>query len=141
MHARQFDAVITPMRAPASGPALQTENENRMNVSMSTKKRVVSSVLVAVMGISLLYGTGCSVGRPSSQQGTETVIEFPAAEAFTIDFDLPEGWTVRAREADAKQDAGKPLALASVASVYDLYDAQVTNEQQRAIASSLEFQE
>ena len=108
---------------------------------MSTKKRVVSSVLVAVMGISLLYGTGCSVGQPSSQQGTETVIEFPAAEAFTIAFDLPEGWTVRAREADAKQDAGKPLALASVASVYDLYDAQVTAEQQRAIASSLEFQE
>lgn len=87
---------------------------------MSTKKRVVLSVLVAVMGISLLYGTGCSAGQPSSQQGTETVIEFPAAEAFTIDFDLPEGWTVRAREADAKQDAGKPLALASVASVYDI---------------------
>ena len=58
-----------------------------------------------------------------------------------ISFDLPEGWTVRAREVDAKPDAGKPLALASVASVYDLYDAQVTDEQQRAIASSLEFQE
>ena len=87
---------------------------------MSTKKRVASSVLVAVMGISLLYGTGCSAGQPSSQQGTETVIEFPAAEAFTIAFDLPEGWTVRAREADAKQDAGKPLALASVTSVYDI---------------------
>ena len=91
MHARQFGAAITPMRAPASGPALQ--------------------------------------------------MEFPAAEAFTIAFDLPEGWTVRAREADAKQDAGKPLALASVASVYDLDAAQVTAEQQRAIASSLEFQE
>ena len=60
---------------------------------------------------------------------------------FSVSFDLPEGWTVRAREADAKQDAGKPLALASVASVYDLYNAQVTAEQQRAIASSLEFQE
>ena len=88
LHARQFDAVITPMRAPASGPALQTENENRMNVSMSTKKRVASSVLAAVMGISLLYGTGCSAGQPSSQKGTETVMEFPAAEAFTIAFDL-----------------------------------------------------
>ena len=91
LHARQFGATIKPMRAPASGPALQ--------------------------------------------------MEFPAAEAFTIAFDLPEGWTVRAREADAKQDTGEPLALASVASVYDLYDAQVTAEQQRAIASSLEFQE
>ena len=108
---------------------------------MSTKKRVVSAILAAAVGVSLLYGTGCSVGQPSSQQGTETVIEFPAAEAFTIAFDLPEGWTVQAREADAKQDAGKPLALASVASVYDLDDAQVTAEQQRSIASSLEFQE
>ena len=90
LHARQFDAVITPMRAPASGPALQ--------------------------------------------------MEFPAAEAFTIAFDLPEGWTVQARDAEAGQDTGEPLALASVASVYDLYDAQVTAEQQRSIASSLEFQ-
>ena len=64
-------------------------------------------------------------------------MEFPAAEAFTIAFDLPEGWTV----AEAGQDTGEPLALASVASVYDLYDAQVTAEQQRSIASSLEFQE
>lgn len=112
---------------------------------MNTKKRVASSVLAAVMGISLLYGTGCSAGQPSSQKGTETVMEFPAAEAFTIAFDLPEGWTVRARDAEAGQDTGEPLALASVASVYDLYDAQVTAEQQRSIAwsiaSSLEFQE
>ena len=69
-------------------------------------------------------------------------MEFPAAEAFTIAFDLPEGWTVQARDAEAGQeDTGEPLALASVASVYDLYDAQVTAEQQRSIASSLEFQE
>ena len=45
-------------------------------------------------------------------------------DSFSVSFGLPEGWTARAREADAGQDTGEPLALASVTSIYDLYDAQ-----------------
>ena len=70
---------------------------------------------------------GCA--RRAAPQAEAEVLTFPAqaaqeGESFSVSFDLPEGWTARAREPDAGQDTGEPLALASVTSIYDLYDAQ-----------------
>lgn len=69
------------------------------------------------------------VRQTAAPQAEAEVLTFPAqtaqeGESFSVSFDLPEGWTARAREADAGQDTGEPLALASVTSIYDLYDAQ-----------------
>ncbi len=71
---------------------------------------------------------GGGAGRAAPQAEAE-VLTFPAqaaqeGESFSVSFDLPEGWTLRAREPDAGQDVHEPLALASVTSIYDLYDAQ-----------------
>lgn len=77
--------------------------------------------------LALLCLGGCA--RRAAPQAEAEVLTFPAqaaqeGESFSVSFDLPEGWTLRAREPDAGQDVHEPLALASVTSVYDLYDAQ-----------------
>lgn len=87
---------------------------------------------LALLCLGALWLCGCA-GQAAPQAGLEqpaAVLSFPAetasgaGEAFSVSFDLPEGWTVRAREPDAGQDVHEPLALASVTSIYDLYDAQ-----------------
>lgn len=84
---------------------------------------------LALLCAGALWLGGCAAQAAPQEEaeGPETVIEFPAeaaGEAVSVSFGLPEGWTARAREADAGQDTGEPLALASVTSIYDLYDAQ-----------------
>ena len=84
---------------------------------------------LALLCAGALWLGGCAAQAAPQEEaeGPETVIEFPAeaaGEAVSVSFGLPEGWTARAREADAGQDVHEPLALASVTSVYDLYDAQ-----------------
>ena len=86
---------------------------------------------LALLCLGVLWLCGCA-GHAASQAEAEpqaAVLSFPVqaaqeGESFSVSFDLPEGWTARAREADAGQDTGEPLALASVTSIYDLYDAQ-----------------
>ena len=86
---------------------------------------------LALLCLGVLWLCGCA-GHAASQAEAEpqaAVLSFPVqaaqeGESVSVSFDLPEGWTVRAREPDAGQDTGEPLALASVTSVYDLYDAQ-----------------
>lgn len=72
--------------------------------------------------------SGCAI-QHNDTSSKAVKIQFPASESdkidsFSVSFDLPEGWTVEAREPDAGQDVHEPLALASVTSIYDLYDAQ-----------------
>ena len=86
---------------------------------------------LALLCLGVLWLCGCA-GHAAPQAEAEpqaAVLSFPVqaaqeGESVSVSFDLPEGWTVRARETDAGQDTGEPLALASVTSVYDLYDAQ-----------------
>ena len=86
---------------------------------------------LALLCLGVLWLCGCA-GHAASQAEAEpqaAVLSFPVqaaqeGESFSVSFDLPEGWTLRAREPDAGQDVHEPLALASVTSVYDLYDAQ-----------------
>ena len=80
---------------------------------------------LALLCLGVLWLCGCA-GHAAPQAA---VLSFPVqaaqeGESLSVSFDLPEGWTVRAREPEAGQDTGEPLALASVTSVYDLYDAQ-----------------
>lgn len=88
---------------------------------------------LALLCAGALWLCSCA-GQAAPQAGPEqpaAVLSFPAqkvasgaGEAFSVSFDLPEGWTVEAREPDAGQGVHEPLALASVTSIYDLYDAQ-----------------
>ena len=86
---------------------------------------------LALLCLGVLWLCGCA-GHAAPQAEAEpqaAVLSFPVqaaqeGESLSVSFDLPEGWTVRAREPDAGQDIHEPLALASVTSVYDLYDAQ-----------------
>ena len=74
-----------------------------------------------------LGGCAAQAAPQEESEGPEKVIEFQAESAgedVSVSIGMPEGWTARAREADAGQDTGEPLALASVTSIYDLYDAQ-----------------
>ena len=118
------------------------------------KRGFCGKVWLALLCLGALCLGGCA-GRAAPQAEAE-VLTFPAqaaqeGESFSVSFDLPEGWTARAREADAGQDTGEPLALASVTSIYDLYDAQgglagavgyspyEPYEGERDIAASVEF--
>ena len=86
---------------------------------------------LALLCLGVLWLCGCA-GHAAPQAEAEpqaAVLSFPVqaaqeGESLSVSFDLPEGWTVRAREPDAGQDVHEPLALASVTSIYDLYDAQ-----------------
>ena len=94
---------------------------------MKSKTRFKWKRQLALLCLGALCLGGCA--RRAAPQAEAEVLTFPAqaaqeGESFSVSFDLPEGWTARAREADAGQDTGEPLALASVTSVYDLYDAQ-----------------
>lgn len=96
---------------------------------MKSKTRFKWKRQLALLCLGALCLGGCArrAAPQEEAEGPETVIEFPAeaaGEAVSVSFGLPEGWTARAREADAGQDTGEPLALASVTSIYDLYDAQ-----------------
>ena len=83
---------------------------------------------LALLCLGVLWLCGCA-GHAAPQAEAEpqaAVLSFPAetaageGEFFSVSFDLPEGWTVQARDAEAGQDTGEPLALASVTSVYDI---------------------
>lgn len=92
---------------------------------MKSKTRFKWKRQLALLCLGALCLGGCA--RRAAPQAE--VLTFPAqaaqeGESFSVSFDLPEGWTLRAREPDAGQDVHEPLALASVTSVYDLYDAQ-----------------
>lgn len=94
---------------------------------MKSKTRFKWKRQLALLCLGALCLGGCA--RRAAPQAEAEVLTFPAqaaqeGESFSVSFDLPEGWTARAREADAGQDTGEPLALASVTSIYDLYDAQ-----------------
>ena len=94
---------------------------------MKSKTRFKWKRQLALLCLGALCLGGCA--RRAAPQAEAEVLTFPAqaaqeGESFSVSFDLPEGWTLRAREADAGQDTGEPLALASVTSIYDLYDAQ-----------------
>ena len=94
---------------------------------MKSKTRFKWKRQLALLCLGALCLGGCA--RRAAPQAEAEVLTFPAqaaqeGESFSVSFDLPEGWTARAREADAGQDVHEPLALASVTSVYDLYDAQ-----------------
>ena len=94
---------------------------------MKSKTRFKWKRQLALLCLGALCLGGCA--RRAAPQAEAEVLTFPAqaaqeGESFSVSFDLPEGWTLRAREPDAGQDTGEPLALASVTSVYDLYDAQ-----------------
>ena len=94
---------------------------------MKSKTRFKWKRQLALLCLGALCLGGCA-GRAAPQAEAE-VLTFPAqaaqeGESFSVSFDLPEGWTLRAREPDAGQDVHEPLALASVTSIYDLYDAQ-----------------
>ena len=92
---------------------------------MKSKTRFEWKRQLALLCLGALCLCGCA-GRAAPQA---EVLTFPAqaaqeGESFSVSFDLPEGWTASAREPDAGQDVHEPLALASVTSIYDLYDAQ-----------------
>ena len=94
---------------------------------MKSKTRFKWKRQLALLCLGALCLGGCA--RRAAPQAEAEVLTFPAqaaqeGESFSVSFGLPEGWTARAREADAGQDTGEPLALASVTSIYDLYDAQ-----------------
>ena len=94
---------------------------------MKSKTRFKWKRQLALLCLGALCLGGCA--RRAAPQAEAEVLTFPAqaaqeGESFSVSFDLPEGWTLRAREPDAGQDVHEPLALASVTSVYDLYDAQ-----------------
>ena len=94
---------------------------------MKSKTRFKWKRQLALLCLGALCLGGCA--RRAAPQAEAEVLTFPAqaaqeGESFSVSFDLPEGWTARAREADAGQDTDEPLALASVTSIYDLYDAQ-----------------
>ena len=94
---------------------------------MKSKARFKWKRQLALLCLGALCLGGCA--RRAAPQAEAEVLTFPAqaaqeGESFSVSFDLPEGWTLRAREPDAGQDVHEPLALASVTSVYDLYDAQ-----------------
>ena len=94
---------------------------------MKSKTRFKWKRQLALLCLGALCLGGCA--RRAAPQAEAEVLTFPAqaaqeGESFSVSFDLPEGWTARAREPDAGQDTGEPLALASVTSIYDLYDAQ-----------------
>ena len=89
------------------------------------KRGFCGKVWLALLCLGALCLGGCA-GRAAPQTA---VLTFPAqaaqeGESFSVSFDLPEGWTASAREPDAGQDVHEPLALASVTSGYDLYDAR-----------------
>ena len=91
------------------------------------KRGFCGKVWLALLCLGALCLGGCA--RRAAPQAEAAVLTFPAqaaqeGESFSVSFDLPEGWTLRAREPDAGQDVHEPLALASVTSIYDLYDAQ-----------------
>ena len=94
---------------------------------MKSKTRFKWKRQLALLCLGALCLGGCA--RRAAPQAEAEVLTFPAqaaqeGESFSVSFDLPEGWTLRAREPDAGQDVHEPLALASVTSIYDLYDAQ-----------------
>ena len=94
---------------------------------MKSKTRFKWKRQLALLCLGALCLGGCA--RRAAPQAEAEVLTFPAqaaqeGESFSVSFDLPEGWTARAREPDAGQDVHEPLALASVTSIYDLYDAQ-----------------
>ena len=94
---------------------------------MKSKTRFKWKRQLALLCLGALCLGGCA--RRAAPQAEAEVLTFPAqaaqeGESFSVFFDLPEGWTLRAREPDAGQDVHEPLALASVTSIYDLYDAQ-----------------
>ena len=94
---------------------------------MKSKTRFKWKRQLALLCLGALCLGGCA--RRAAPQAEAEILTFPAqaaqeGESFSVSFDLPEGWTLRAREPDAGQDVHEPLALASVTSVYDLYDAQ-----------------
>ena len=90
---------------------------------MKSKTRFKWKRQLALLCLGALCLGGCArrAAPQEEAEGPETVIEFPAeaaGEAVSVSFGLPEGWTARAREADA---------------------GRVTAEQQRDIAASVEF--
>ena len=94
---------------------------------MKSKTRFKWKRQLALLCLGALCLGGCA--RRAAPQAEAEVLTFPAqaaqeGESFSVSFGLPEGWTARAREADAGQEVHEPLALASVTSIYDLYDAQ-----------------
>lgn len=87
---------------------------------------ICKRIAAAAAAVVLFFSGVTTLVFPASDAGkTEANSEVYAVEPFSVALTLPDGWSTKERDVTA-DNTGKPLNLASVFSVYDIYNENNT---------------